>query len=179
MKIKVLSVLLFSLIFAGCSTTQSSSPKLPKNTKYLLGNLKVNLTQKLQVSGYPDNVELTKIVNEKIVESLKKSNLLGEAGAANTMSVSIDINYKRRFAGEDTPIPSKSVMAPLVGYTMVITENGVEKSRVTEELVVLKGAGGNMLSALTLGLGKDAKDEVKDIESFADFIAGKLKNLRD
>ncbi len=121
--------------------------------------------------------EFSAIMKEKINNSLNASGLFAEAGAVNVMSVVVDVDYQRRFAGEDTPIPSESVMAPVVGYTIVVKENGVEKNRVSKSnLVITKGFFGNLISVFTLGLGKDSKDEVVDIESFADHV---VKQLRD
>ncbi|MBN2400764.1 MAG: hypothetical protein JXN64_00035 [Spirochaetes bacterium] len=171
-----ISLIMFSLfILAGCA----SVPKFPADTKFSVDNFKVNLKQKLQVEGYPAEAELTGILKEKINTTLKQKNLLTEHRAGNAMSVSIIIDYTRRFAGEDTPVPSKSVMAPEFGYTIVISENGVEKRRISEaKLEIKKGFLSNLATVATLGLGNDAKDELKDVQDVANYIAEKIEETK-
>jgi hypothetical protein len=94
------------------------------------------------------------------------------------MSVSIEINYQRRFAGEDTPLPYKSVISLVIGYTLIVFENGVEKKRIAKSGLQKTGFLSNLETAATFGLGNDAKDELKDIQLLADSIADELSALK-
>lgn len=177
MKSNILSVLLSLIILTGCAS--SPGLKLPADTVFSVESLKVNLTQKLQVEGYPKQAEFTELLKQKLNASLKAKGLLADSGASNIMSVSLVVDYQRRFAGEDTPIPSKSVMSPVINYVLIVSDKGVEKKRIVKNgLKLTKGFAGNMVSVATLGLGKDAKDEIKDLETFTDFIAAELKDLK-
>ncbi len=176
MKKGILSMLLSMLILAGCA---SAPPILPADAKFTLDSFTVNLTQKFQVEGYPVQPEFTQIMKDKFIASLKARNLLAEPGVNNAMSVSLQINYRRVFAGEATPVPSKSAVTPEVSYTLVVSDHGMEKKQIAESgLRRNRGFFGNMKSIVTFGLGRTAKDELEDIEAFADYLANKLSTLK-
>jgi len=171
MKGKVFLVLFVSLFIIGCA----SVPKLPADTKFSVTSLKVNLKQKLTVEGYPAQAEFSEIFKKSFIESLKEKNLLADSGAGNAMSVTLNIDYTRQFAGEDTPFPSKSVMAPKVNYTLVVTDKGVEKNRISNAGVLNKGFLGSLK---TMGLANDPKSELSDIKKVTDSIANDLNAMK-
>lgn len=172
MKNKILAVYFLFVILAGCA----SVPKLPADTKFALADFKVDLVQKLQIEGYPVQPEFSQIVKDKFTSSLKAKGLAGESGVNNAVSVSVDIKYKRQFSGEDTPFPSKSVMSPVFGYTLVVSENGVEKNRIVKSGLELKS--GLLGSLKILGLLRDAKDELSDIQKVTDLIAAEFVAIK-
>lgn len=95
MKRNIITACLLFVILAGCA----SVPVVPADTKFTLENFKVNLTQKLQVEGYPVQPEFTQIMKENFLASLNAGNLLAEPGSPRVMSVSVDIDYQRIFTG--------------------------------------------------------------------------------
>ncbi len=175
MKRNIITACLLFVILAGCA----SVPVVPADTKFTLENFKVNLTQKLQVEGYPVQPEFTQIMKENFIASLKAGNLLAEPGSPRVMSVSVDIDYQRIFTGEGLSIKSKSAVAPFFGYTLVVTDGGIEKKRIIESRLTLdRGFFGNLKTFGTMGFGRTPKDELKDIKKITDYLAYKLDALK-
>ncbi len=161
------------------SAPTATPPILTPDAKLALGDFAVNLTQKRQVEGYPVQPEFTRIMKEKFIASLKARNLLAEPTADSVMTVSIQIDYRRIFTGEDTPIVSKSAISPEVRYTLVVSEHGIEKKRIAESRLRRdRGFLGNLKGMATLGFGRTPEDELKDIEVFADYLANKIESLK-
>lgn len=174
-------LLLAGLLMTGCSSapTKSSAQALPPGVQFAEPEITVNLTQKRQVDGYPDQTEFARLLKEKTVVAFTENGLLATSVAEKVMTVKIEVNYQRRFAGEDTPLPSKSVMAPVIDYTIVIFDQAVEKGRIErKKLTINKGLGSNLASMFTLGLGKEAKDEEQDMQTLANSLAREVKVLR-
>jgi hypothetical protein len=172
------SIALFVLL-SGCGSTpiQPAQDSLSPNTTFSSVEIDLSLTQKQAVDGYPNQEQLTAIIKEK---SLSKFDEVKLISAASNYSAKISVKYQRRFAGEDTPIPSKSVMAPIVSYTIVIFNNGIEKQRVEKAgLTTNKGFASNLKTTFTLGLGKTAKDEEQDYEMLANTFKTELLSLRN
>lgn len=174
MKQKFSALLLISLFFIGCA----SVPKLPADTKFAVKSMKINLKYKLQVEGYPAQSEFSEIVKKNMMESLKEANLLADSGQSSTMSITIDIDYTRQFAGEDTPIPSKSVIAPLLKYTVVVYNKETETNRIVKSGTINRGMLNNLKNVATFGLGNDIKDELSDIKKMTNSIAADLNSLK-
>lgn len=174
MKKKFSVLLLISLFFIGCA----SAPKLPSDTRFAVKSIKVNLKYKLQVEGYPAQSEFSEIVKKNMIESLKEVNLLADSGQSSTMSVTIDIDYTRQFAGEDTPIPSKSVIAPLLSYTVIVYNKDTEINRIVKSGTLNRGMLNNLKNVATFGLGNDIKDELSDIKKITNSIAAELNGLK-
>lgn len=176
-----LSLIVVALLMFGCaSTSVRPENKLSANAKFLEPSLKVNLMQKLTVEGYPDQSEFSKLLQQKTIEALKAKNLIAEKSSEGALLVEIVVDYQRRFAGEDTPIPSKSVMMPIVHYRIVVSGNGIEKRIIDKDgMTVNRGFGSNLATTFTLGLGKTAKDELKDLEMLANGIASEVEALKE
>lgn len=181
MKNLVVSSLFAAIFLMGCGSTPTkpASFSLPGDAQFSEPKVTVHLTQKIMVDGYSDEAQMTKIIQDKITAELKNNSLLADENAASPLSLEFIINYQRRFAGEDTPIHSKSVMAPLIGHTIIISEGGVEKHRIEKSgLTVNKGFGANLKTTFTLGLGKTAKDEEDDLQTLANGLVVDIKKLK-
>lgn len=86
------------------------------------------------------------------------------------------IQSDKGFSGEDTPIPSTSVAAPLINYEIIIYDGDIEKKRIKNtNVTVNKGFGANLKTTFTLGLGKTAKDEEVDLQRLANGIVSEIK----
>lgn len=173
----VLSVLLI----AGCS---SSAPVkmpelLPADARFSAPKIEVVLEQAIEVDGYPDITEFTRILGDKTIALMKEKSLLGENQVGGEYSVSIKVDWRRQFAGEATPFPSSSVMQPIVGYELVVRQGSVERYRFERSgLTTQKGFVDNLRTGFTLGLGKDARDEEEDIQVLANTFILELQALR-
>ena len=173
--------LLFPLIFsffglAACS----SNPVEPSSAKvhYAPPSLSLKLEQKLNYSQYPDEQALGKLVQSRITAAMKQQGLLADNTTQNPLTVTIDMHYRRVFAGEGTPLPSSSIAPPVVDYTIVVSDHGTEKARYQRNnITVNRGFGNNLVTIFTLGLGKTPKDEVADINILAKGIATDIGNL--
>ena len=171
-------IALFALL-SGCGSTPTQpvqdSP-LP-NITFSSVSVELSLSQKHTVDGYPNQDQLTTIIKDKSLSKINEAKLIS---AESNYSATISVKYQRRFAGEDSPIPSKSVMAPIVSYTIVVFHKGVEKQRIERSnLTTNKGFASNLKTTFTLGLGKTAKDEEQDYEMLANTFKAELLGLRD
>ena len=177
---KVISVFILSLMFIGCSSAPKvTAPKVAADAKFLVKDFAFNLSQKRQVEDYPTQNELSQLVYEGIAEALENDDMMA-AHEANAVPVSIVINYQRRFAGEETPFPSKSVTNPIVGYSIAILEDDEEIGRITKSgLTTNKGFLSNLKTAATMGTGNDAQTEMADVHRLTDAIVAELKKLRE
>lgn len=177
---KHLAFLCVVAVLAGCaSAPQVTTPKVATDAKFLIKDFTFNLNQKRQVEGYPTQNELSQLVYEGVAEALENDGMMA-AHEANAVPVSIVINYQRRFAGEDTPFPSKSVTNPIVGYRIAILEDDKEIGRITKSgLTTNKGFLSNLKTAATMGTGNDAQTEMADVHRLTDAIVTELKKLRE
>ncbi len=179
-KLVVLPVFLAALLMGcGSAPVKPVSFSLPGDAQFSEPNVIVHLTQKITADGYPNEAQMTKIIKDKITAELKSNSLLAGVNTESPLSVEFVINYQRRFAGEDSPIPSRSVMAPLIGHSIIISKDGIEKHRVEESgLTINKGFGANLKTTFTLGLGKTAKDEEDDLQTLAKELVMDIKKLK-
>lgn len=162
----------------GTTATKPSAQALPTGTQFSSPQIALNLSQRLTVEGYPDQKGLKSLMEEKAATAFKAENLIAPPNDPNALVVNIEVNYQRRFAGEDTPLPSKSVAQPIISYTIVISDHGVEKRRIEKSgLTVTQDFSGNLATVFTMGLGKTAKDEEKDIQLLAQDWAQQIKAL--
>lgn len=177
---KHLAFLCVVAVLAGCaSAPKVTTPKVAADAKFLVKDFTFNLSQKRQVEGYPTQDELSQLAYEGIAETLENDGMMA-AHEANAVPVSIVINYQRRFAGEDTPFPSKSVTNPIVSYSIAILEDDEEIGRITKSgLTTNKGFLSNLKTAATMGTGNDAQTEMADVHRLTDAIVAELKRLRE
>lgn len=176
----ILAVSLGAMLVSGCGSTptKSSSYALPKSAQFSQPEVSMRLTQTINADGYPDQAQLAKLLQDAIAAQLKANGQLVEGGSTDSLSLKVDIDYERHFAGEATPIPSKSVAPPVYSYTLKIFDRDVEKySKTFSSMTINRGFGANLLTVATMGLGKTAKDEEKDIQTLAKGIASDLKQL--
>ena len=164
----------------GCSSSPKiATPSVASDARYAINDVTFNLTQKRSVENYPTQEQLSAKVSDEIISALTEKDLLATGTEKDAVPISIAINYQRRFAGEDTPFPSNSVASPIVSYSIVLYENGVEKNRVTKSgLTTSKGFFGNLKTVATMGVGNDAKTEAADIQKLVNTIVVELQTLR-
>jgi len=180
MKKSILAVSLSLLFVAGCGSTptKKASSLLPQGIKFSNPLVTLHLTQKINVEGYPEEIQLQKLLQDEIAHSLSESGRLA-AGSESAWTVKVDIEYQRHFAGEDTPIPSKSVAPPMCNYKLHILESNVERYAANyNQVTVNRGLGSNLLTVATMGLGKTPKDEEHDIQTLARGIVEDIKSLK-
>lgn len=123
-----------------------------------------------------EDIDNTTDIKGKITNALKSNSMLAHSKLENPLSLEIVVNYQRRFSGEDTPIPSTSVAAPLINYEIIIYDGDIEKKRIKNtNVTVNKGFGANLKTTFTLGLGKTAKDEEVDLQRLANGIVSEIK----
>lgn len=176
-----MSIFVIALTMCGCANNSvKPESKLAANTQFLQPTISLKLKQALLVEGYPDQAELTKLLQEKTTEVFKSRNLIADKSNASALAVNIAVDYQRQFAGEATPIKSKSVGMPIVHYRITVSDHGVEKRIIDKDgMTVNRGFGSNLATTFTLGLGKTAKDELKDIETLANGIASEVEALKE
>lgn len=174
-------IVLISLAFvlAACA----SSPKaprvsVPEGTKYYIQDFSFNLLQKRPAESYPDEASLSDLFHKQIVEGLVEAGAYSFA-PTDAVSVSIIIDYQRRFAGEDTPFPSKSVTSPIVSYSLAFSRDDEGLGSIVRAgLTTSRGFVGNLKTTATMGFGNDADKELEDINRVVNAVVGELLAAR-
>lgn len=180
--IRTFTISLFFLLFsAGCSSTPpaTSAETLPATARFMAPEITVQLTQSVAAEHYPDQEQFTRLLLDRTINTLKSQSLLAGSTAQTAFSIAINVNYRRQFAGDGTPFPSSSVREPKVDYTIVVSQDGIEKGRVERSAVTTrKGFASNLITGLTMGLGKTAQDEEEDIQILANTLVSELRALQ-
>lgn len=130
-RIAMVGVIVSLLITGGCASGVKKEvvPQavLTPGVKYEIASFEVDLVQKLHVPGFL-NLEQTNQVMEKQFEmNLAKAGLLANSSDTNVAKISVFVDYRRIFVGEDTPFPMDEVGAPHFAYQITVEENGITK----------------------------------------------------
>jgi len=111
---------------------------------------------------------LAEMFSRKISQDLEERGMLAFGRQAESVELSIAIDYQRHFSGEDTPFPSNSVVRPIVGYTITASRDGSVLDVIKRSgLTTSHGFLGNLKTVATMGLGNDAASEEVDVRIIA------------
>jgi hypothetical protein len=175
-----LVAVILMVVLTGCSSAPTKERvNAIEGHRYNLSSVDLHLAQSQEVGGYPSESELEAMFEKKIENALHEAGLLAEEGAEAAVPIKITIDYRRKFAGEATPFPSESVVAPVYGYTIEVEEAGGDSRVIAEKkgLTLNRGFLGNLKTVATAGTGNDAEDEKNDMDAISRGIANHLASL--
>ena len=176
-KISSVMLLLLVVLFAGCGSSQPSVPKVKTSEKFKLEKVSLSIKEKVKSEiKYHTKDELEQLLNDMIVEGLTKEGLLSTDVTMNTLK--INVIYKRRFVGDETPFPSDALGYPFVDYKIdVINDTKILTSMDNTDMTYKGGFAMNLqVIAATL---RDKKYEVEFIQAVANKIVDDIKKLNE
>lgn len=159
----------------GCGSNGPAVPKIIATEKFQFSNAKLNLSQLVKTEiVYHTEKELEDILNNKLSKLLKTNGLLSDDNNMNKLVV--QANYLRRFAGDQTPIPSDSLAYPSYSYSIKIMDNKKLLGTINRNNLTFKG-GFTMNLQVLAGTFRDKKYELEFIDALANTIFEDIKNL--
>ena len=172
-----LSLLLTAImvLVTGCGSNSPSVPKIEVTKKFRVNDVKLNLSQLVQTKiTYHTREELESILKSKIIEILKKKKLLSNDSKMDALA--INVNYQRRFVGDETPIASDSLAYPNYSYTIKILKENKLIGSIKKDNLTFEG-GFTMNLQIVAGTLRDKKYELEFIESLANAIVNDIESL--
>jgi hypothetical protein len=174
-KISVTIALLAVVLFTGCGSSQPSVPKVKTSEKFKLERVSLNLTEKVKTEiKYHTQDELEQLLNDMILEELTKKELFSTDSTMNTLK--IDVVYKRRYVGDETPFPSDSLGYPFIDYKINVINGTKLLTEINQEDMSYKG-GFTMNMQVMAGTLRDKKYELEFIQAVANKIIDDITKL--
>lgn len=170
-------VLLFSVVFFGCSSSQPNIPKVKTSEKFKVEGINLNLIDSIKTEiKYHTKDELENILSDMIVEGLRKKELLSSDIKMNTLK--INVVYKRHFVGDKTPFPSDSLAYPFVDYKIDILSNTNPLTTIQRYDLTYNGGFAMNLKVIAARL-KDKKYELEFLQATANKIVDEIESLKE
>ncbi len=172
-----LGLLLIAIIVGvtGCGKNTPAIPEKKVTKKFRFSNAKLNLTQDIETNiVYHTQKELETILNDKLTKLLEDTKLLSKNTRMNTLV--INVNYERRFVGDETSIPSDSLRYPRYSYSIEIMDSNKSINTINKNNLAFKG-GLKMNLKVIAGTLRDKKYELEFIDALANTIIEDIKNL--
>lgn len=164
------------------STSTSIEPKfipalkIDVSKKFQFYDINLSVTQLIDLdTSYHSDKEIAQLLNEKLRNLLKESNLLSTHINANFLM--IDATYERRFVGDKTPIPTTSLSYPSFEYFIDIQNHTQSLNKIRKSKFSYRGT--LKLTKQVIGKKLNSKlDEIQFINAFANSIFNEIKDLR-
>ncbi|MCF6330614.1 MAG: hypothetical protein L3I99_03595 [Sulfurimonas sp.] len=170
--------LLFIAIMVGVTGCGKNTPTVAEKKvtkKFQFSNAKLNLTQAIETEiEYHTQKELEIILNGKLTKLLEDNKILSENTQMNTLV--INVNYQRRFVGDETSMPSDSLRYPKYSYSIEIIDTNKSINTINKNNLAFKG-GLKMNLKVIAGTLRDKKYELEFIDALANTIVEDIKNL--
>jgi hypothetical protein len=110
-----------------------------------------------------------------INQALQAADLLADGPTGTAVEAVVSIDYQRRFAGDATPFPSESLVAPFFGYTIQLSNTDELIGTVADsDLTLIQGFWGNLKTVATMGAGGTPKDEKQHIAAVSNTLTEAL-----
>ncbi|WED29379.1 hypothetical protein L3V77_18290 [Vibrio sp. DW001] len=123
---KMLGIMLISIVFiSGCSSNSGPRIKaatLTKGVTYKIESFEVDLAYRIYMEKYLDEERTTQVMRKQFETTLQQANLLASDTSNNVLPINVYFDYRRVFAGEDTPFPSDVVSSPNFMYQITTFE---------------------------------------------------------
>lgn len=166
------------ILFVGCSSKSGefNSPKIYVSKQLKINNIEFDLIEyhKPEIV-YHTKDELEAIFKEDFLKKLDEKKILTEDLDADL--VDIKIEYKRRYAGDETPFKSDSLGSPNYAYTVVVKNNiGNEILQKDRGNLTFQGGLAMNLKIVAGGL-RDKKYEIGFIKVLSNAIVDELDKL--
>ncbi len=175
--LKVLLAIVTVISISGCGATTPSVPQVKTSEKFQLNEVSLNVTQLVQPKiTYHTEEELKMMLNKKLHSLLKENNLLSTKKSMNTLV--INVIYKRKFVGDETPLPSDSLAYPHYQYTINVKNDSKSLLKIKKDELTYKG-GFTLNLQVMAGTLRDKKYEIQFIDALANTIFEDIKQLNN
>jgi hypothetical protein len=173
MKLIVLTLMLIGLF--GCASTVNK-PKVQVTDQFIVSSISLSVEQKITPEIiYHSEVEISQYVKNKINSLLKDEGLLSTS--ANSNSLKINMNYRRTFVAEDTPIPSDSLGYPIFDFEIEVLDGSKVLTTISKKDLAFKG-GFLMNLKVIGGLLREKDDEIQFMEALSKKVIESIKSLK-
>ncbi|WP_026803462.1 hypothetical protein [Aliarcobacter lanthieri] len=178
---KILNYIIVTLLvtfFVGCSskTAESNSPKIYVSKQLRINKINFNLNEyhKSEIVYHTRN-ELETLFRDDLYKKLKEKELITEDSNVDLLDINID--YVRRYVGDETPLKSDSLGYPNYNYSVIVKNNiGKELLRKDRNNLMFKGGFAMNIQVVTATL-RDKKYEIQFIEALSNSIVNEIENI--
>lgn len=162
------------VLLAGCGSTPKK-PKIETTSQFHVDAINVRIIQNHDPEiEYHSKDELSSMVKNLLINKLEKKGLLSDAPEMDRITINID--YRRRFVGGDTPIPSDSLAYPTFKYDVQTIKNEQSVKLINRGKLVYNGGFAMNLQVMAGGL-RDKSYENKFVEAIANTITKDIDEL--
>ncbi|WP_281543692.1 hypothetical protein [Grimontia sp. SpTr1] len=175
MSLKSIYLSLFSLVLiAGCSSSQKA-PSVDTTEKFQIKEISLKLIERVtpEITYHTAN-EIENRVSSDIKGQLKKANLISSDPTMNTLKITM--TYHRRFAGDQTPFPSDSLIYPNFDYDIEIYDGNDLLTTISKRNLTYSG-GFKMNLEVLGGSLRSKEDEIVFFNALSNTIIDRIKSL--
>ena len=174
--ISTVFIIALSVLISGCGSSQPSVPKVQISEKFKVGEIKFYLSEKVKSKiKYHTQEELKTILVNSISSSLEEKGYLSTSPAVN--EINIQVNYQRKYVGEDTPFHSNSLAYPVFSYHIAVLDGTKELTKIDKNDIQYSGSFAMNLKVIAAQL-KEKKYEIDFIKALSDSIVKDIINLK-
>ena len=174
-KIYLLSLLLLgAMSITGCSV--KAVPAFQTSKQFHLKPIHLKFSEHIKPDiKYHTAEEIEELLNMKINQNLQSENLLSSDPKMDDLT--IDINYERRFVGDETSFPSDSLAGPKISFDITVTQGQTRKGVLSQDDSTLLTGNFFKNFVLIFGIIRGKEDEVDFIDTLAELISNKIETL--
>ena len=161
------------LTLMGCSSVK---PTVAVGHQFKLGHVSLTVSQRITpVITYHNQVELQRLLIQKITVRLEQQGLLSHQRGANYLTV--QVQYQRNFLDDQTPESSSALAYPQYDYSIQVKHGNQVLAKTAEKNRVFKGRFIMNIDVLAGRLDKKS-DEIEFIDGLAKEIVRSVQNLK-
>jgi|APHig6443717497_1056834.scaffolds.fasta_scaffold01074_8 hypothetical protein len=174
--IMLATLVIAGTLFTGCGSKSPQVSSEPVSEKLRLEKVTLKLTQKYGTKlQYQSSEELEKRINGKIAALLNEKGILSNDASSDALN--INVNYNRRFVGQDSFFKTESLMPPLIAFDIHILKNGKEIRTFKAENLVYNGGFFSNLGTIA-GANRTNEYENNAVDTLAHNIVKEVEKLK-
>lgn len=174
-KIVLTIALSIVILFAGCGSSQPNIAKVKTTEKFAIKSISLKINEKVKTEiKYHTQQELEQLLKNNIEKLLLDKDLLSTDKVMNLLA--INVTYKRRFLGDETPAPTDSLIYPFIDYSINVSDDIKLLTEVIQKDMTYKG-GFTMNLQVMAGTLRDKKYEIEFINAVANQIVSDIEEL--
>ncbi|MCF7361452.1 hypothetical protein L3V23_05100 [Vibrio sp. A1-b2] len=165
-------VLMATLLLSGCGSTSKGKEV---TAQFHIDKINVQVTQFHEPAiEYHSKEELSTMVESLVLTKLADKGMLSDAPGMDTITINID--YTRRFVGDATPIPSDSLGYPEFNFNVQRAGDEPTKPLINRNNLVYKGSFAQNLQVIA-GALRDKSVENDFVEAIANTVVNDIEEL--
>lgn len=165
-------VLMATLLLSGCGSTSKGKEV---TAQFHVDKINVQVTQFHEPDiEYHSQEELSKMIESLVRTKLADKGMLSDAPGMDTITINID--YTRRFVGDATPIPSDSLGYPEYKYNVQREGDNPSEPLIKRNNLVYKGSFTQNLKVIA-GALRDKSVENDFVEAIANTVVNDIEEL--